>query len=156
MRCSGMIDPGRGGGALTGQRAESLGLMLNALRFGLGPVAGFTPAGILDGNDESGLRTGWMALGVLSTGRLPAVLLSCRRLSGLSVSPEPAEAGCASGEEALGIRIARGHQSCGWTSQSSTRVCWAASAAMLPQPESRATTNAVIVVERNVLVRAEG
>lgn len=129
-----MIDSGSGGGALTGQRAESLGLMLNELRFGLRADEDF-------GRTE-GLESAALTLRLASR-------MESRSDMVLAESVESAE----TVGMLRGIKIARGLQSLGWTSQSCSipPVCWAlAPADALPQPITNTVVNAAIVVERNM------
>src|SRR3954469_1167564 len=168
MRCSGIIDPGSGSGARTGQRAESLGGKLNSRLTGLAEG----PGGLLPVR-ANGRAVAVSALALSATGG-SRLVLSARAVSGCTDTPEsklrllPAESWTVSartescrttGGVLLGIRIGRGYQSLGSVSQScfsSPGACWAtAAASALRQAKSPAVRNAVTMVERNVRIKGE-
>src|SRR5215204_592350 len=136
---SGRSEPGNGGGALTGHKAESLGLMLNGPRFPERAAADalFTPARALSRWAES-LSAAWLWVSRLSS-----------RVT-VSLAAESMDA-------ARGIRMGRGDQSAGFTSQSclGSSCCCTARAEALPQPSSTAVRNAIMMVERKVDVAGE-
>jgi hypothetical protein len=134
-----MMDSGKEGGPFTGQRAESLGLILNALRFGLRAAVVWGPE---RGAEESALAA--------------RALLLASRIESRRVVVSAESAG-GSGGVLRGIKIARGLQSWGWASQScKLSAVWAeAPAGALPQPISQTVANAAIVVERNMRITGE-
>jgi hypothetical protein len=134
-----MTDSGSGGGPFTGQRAESLGLILKALRFGLRAAPG------------------WEMDRVVAESALAArALLLASRIESRRVVVSVESAG-GSGGVPRGTKIARGLHSWGWTSQScKLSAVWAeAPAGALPQPISQTVANAAIVVERNMRLTEE-
>src|SRR5215207_3866961 len=149
-----MMDSGSGGGAFTGQRAESPGLMLNALRFGLRVVTGFFLPEIESADTRETGRESLRGLSLRARALLEsafavsAPLLLCSESAGTG---PPAELSVSRVVGRLrGIRIAWGDQSLGCTSQScssSTVCCATAPAGPLPQPNTKTVRNAVVVVE---------
>src|ERR671911_2185787 len=143
-----MMDSGSGGGAFTGHLAESPELMLNALRLGLalGAAVGF-------GDTES--PAGMVLCRLRDTVSAPAVtgvLSACSVDCSVTVRTESPIVSAVTGV-LRGIRIARGDQRFGWTSQScsSPTVCWATTPdEPLPQPMRKAVRNALVLVERKV------
>jgi hypothetical protein len=129
--------------------------MLNALRLGLGVVAGF----FLAESESAGTETSRVVSGtelppgdVESTLAGAALLLSWRRESGGVTVVAESVVSCPPGR-LRGITMARGVQSLGSTSQSgssSTVCCATASAELLPQPSTKTVRNAVVMVERNL------
>src|SRR3954447_20508581 len=118
------MEPGRGGGAVTGHRAESAGLMLKEPRFRDGPAtAGVAfPFGPTLSRLADSPRT---------------VRLSARRLSSrVTVSADSAVESEVTAGVLRRTRIGRGDQSAGWTSQSCLRsfCCCTARAEALLQP----------------------
>jgi hypothetical protein len=134
-----MIDSGSGGGPFTGQREESLGLILKALLFGLRAATVWGLEGVVE---ESALAD-------------RALLLASRMESRRVVVSVESAGG--SGGVLRGIKIGRGLQRVGWTSQSCVlSAVWAeAPAGALPQPISQTVANAAIVVERNMRLTGE-
>ena len=116
-----MSDSGKGGGALTGQRAESLGLMLNAFFFFL---AGARAESVPDARAES-LADDPINREVVpaeSSNALPALALSPAKVVSAArvVAESESESARAAGGVLRGTRIGRGDQSLGSTSQSCT------------------------------------